>query len=60
MVVQVSTGGVETQVGDSYSGVISLDLRNLNQVIEIDRVEVPEYKQAFGSDLEAILKETLH
>ena len=29
-------GGVETDVGDTYSGVISLDLRNLNQVLEID------------------------
>ena len=51
-------GGVETQVGDSYSGVISLDLRNLNQVIEIDRESRSARIQAgiLGPDLEAILK----
>jgi len=31
-------GGVETYVGDDYSGVISLDLRNLDQVLEIDKI----------------------
>ena len=51
-------GGVETQVGDSYSGVISLDLRNLNKVIEIDRESRSARIQAgiLGPDLEASLK----
>ena len=51
-------GGVETQVGDSYSGVISLDLRNLNEVLEIDRESRSARIQAgiLGPDLEASLK----
>ena len=51
-------GGVETQVGDSYSGVISLDLRNLNQIIEIDRESRSARIQAgiLGPDLESNLK----
>ena len=51
-------GGVETQVGDSYSGVVSLDLRNLNQIIELDRESRSARIQAgiLGPDLESNLK----
>ena len=51
-------GGVETQVGDSYSGVVSLDLRNLNKIIEIDRESRSARIQAgiLGPDLESNLK----
>ena len=51
-------GGVETQVGDSYEGVISLDLRNLNKIIEIDRESRSARIQAgiLGPDLESNLK----
>ena len=51
-------GGVETQVGDSYSGVISLDLRNLNKIIEIDRESRSARIQAgiLGPELESNLK----
>jgi len=51
-------GGVETQVGDSYSGVISLDLRNLNKIIEIDRESRSARIQAgiLGPELESSLK----
>ena len=51
-------GGVETQVGDSYSGVVSLDLRNLNKIIEIDKESRSARIQAgiLGPDLEADLK----
>ncbi len=53
-------GGVETDVGDSYSGVISLDLRNLNQVLEIDQESRAARIQAgiFGPALEAELKQS--
>ncbi|MEX0992437.1 MAG: FAD-binding oxidoreductase [Solirubrobacterales bacterium] len=30
------TGGVEPAVGDSYSGTVSIDLRELDQVLEVD------------------------
>ena len=51
-------GGVETQVGDSYSGAVSLDLRNLNKIIEIDRESRSARIQAgiLGPDLESNLK----
>ncbi len=51
-------GGVETQVGDSYSGVVSLDLRNLNKIIEIDKESRSARIQAgiLGPDLESNLK----
>ena len=51
-------GGVETQVGDSYSGVVSLDLRNLNKIIEIDNESRSARIQAgiLGPDLESNLK----
>ncbi len=31
------TGGVETDVGDAYAGVVSIDLSRLDRVLEIDR-----------------------
>jgi alkyldihydroxyacetonephosphate synthase len=31
------TGGVETDVGDAYAGVVSIDLTRLDRVLEIDR-----------------------
>ena len=53
-------GGVETDVGDSYSGVISLDLRNLNKVLEIDKESRAARIQAgiFGPALEEELKKS--
>ena len=53
-------GGVETDVDDSYSGVISLDLRNLNQVLEIDKESRAARIQAgiFGPALEEELKKS--
>jgi alkyldihydroxyacetonephosphate synthase len=51
---------VETDVDDSYSGVISLDLRNLNQVLEIDKESRAARIQAgiFGPALEEELKKS--
>ena len=53
-------GGVETDVGDTYSGVISLDLRNLNQVLEIDKESRAARIQAgiLGPALEKELKKS--
>ena len=53
-------GGVETDVDDSYAGVISLDLRNLNQVLEIDKESRAARIQAgiFGPALEEELKKS--
>ena len=53
-------GGVETDVGDTYSGVISLDLRNLNQVLEIDKESRAARIQAgiLGPALEEELKKS--
>ena len=53
-------GGVETDVGDDYSAVISLDLRNLNQVLEIDKSSRAARIQAgiFGPALEGELKKS--
>ena len=53
-------GGVETDVDDSFSGVISLDLRNLNQVLEIDKESRAARIQAgiFGPALEEELKKS--
>lgn len=31
-------GGVEPAVGDRYSGAVSIDLRNFNQILEVDRI----------------------
>jgi alkyldihydroxyacetonephosphate synthase len=52
-------GGVETSVGEDYKGVISLDLRNLNKVLEIDKDSRSARIQAgiLGPDLENTLRE---
>jgi len=51
-------GGVEAAVGDSYSGVVSLDLERLNRVLEVDPVSRAARIQAgaLGPELEAQLK----
>ena len=50
--------GIEPDVGDSYRGVITVDLRHLNQVLEVDRASRSALIQAgaLGPDLEAQLK----
>ncbi len=52
-------GGVETAVGDSYRGVVSLDMTGLDQVLEVDRQSRAARIQAGvrGPHLEAQLKE---
>ena len=52
-------GGVETYVGEDYKGVISLDMKHLNSIIEIDRDSRTALIQGgiYGPDLEAQLKE---
>jgi alkyldihydroxyacetonephosphate synthase len=51
-------GGVETDVGDGYAGVISLDLQHLWQVVEVDRASRAARIQAgaLGPELEDQLK----
>jgi len=51
-------GGVEPDVGDSYSGTVSLDLQYLHEVVEIDRASRAARIQAgaLGPELEARLK----
>ena len=51
-------GGVEPDVGDSYSGTVSLDLQYLNKVVEIDRTSRAARIQAgaLGPELEEQLK----
>jgi alkyldihydroxyacetonephosphate synthase len=51
-------GGVEPAVGDSFAGVISLDMERLGRVLEIDRVSRAARIQAgaFGPEIEAALK----
>jgi alkyldihydroxyacetonephosphate synthase len=51
-------GGVEPAVGDSYAGVISLDLRQLGRVLEIDRTSRAARIQAGtrGPAIETALK----
>ena len=51
-------GGVEPAVGDSYSGAVSLDLRALNRVIEVDPASRAARIQAGirGPAIEAALK----
>ncbi|MEM9624695.1 MAG: FAD-binding oxidoreductase [Pseudomonadota bacterium] len=51
-------GGVEPLVGDGFKGTISLDLKGLNQLIELDDVSRCARFQAgiLGPDLEAVLK----
>jgi alkyldihydroxyacetonephosphate synthase len=52
-------GGVEPAVGDSFSGVVSLDLERLSRVLEVDRTSRAARIQAgaLGPELEAQLKE---
>jgi alkyldihydroxyacetonephosphate synthase len=51
-------GGVDPAVGESYDGVITMDLRLLNKVLEIDSVSRAARIQAgiLGPDLESQLK----
>lgn len=51
-------GGVEAAVGDSYAGVVSLDLERLNRVLEVDPVSRAARIQAgaLGPELQAQLK----
>lgn len=51
-------GGVEPLVGDGYSGTISLDLKGLNQLLEVDATSRAACFQAgiLGPDLEAALR----
>ena len=51
-------GGVEPAVGDRYAGVISLDLRRLDRVLEVDRTSRAARIQAGirGPAIEAALK----
>lgn len=51
-------GGVEADVGDAYSGVVTIDLRNLARVVEIDRVSRAARIQAgvYGPALEDQLR----
>ncbi len=52
-------GGVEPKVGDGYQGSISLDLANLDQVLEIDKTSRAARMQAGirGPEIEARLKQ---
>lgn len=52
-------GGVETYVGGGYKGVISLDMKNLDSIIDIDKDSRTALIQGgiFGPDLESKLKE---
>jgi alkyldihydroxyacetonephosphate synthase len=52
-------GGVEPAVGDSYAGVVSLDMERLNKVLEVDAVSRAARVQAgaLGPELAAQLKE---
>ena len=51
-------GGVEPAVGDGFKGAVSLDLKGLNRLIEIDATSRAARFQAgvLGPDLEAALK----
>jgi alkyldihydroxyacetonephosphate synthase len=51
-------GGVEPSVGDRYAGVVSLDLRRLNRVLEVDATSRAARIQAGirGPAIEAALK----
>jgi alkyldihydroxyacetonephosphate synthase len=50
--------GIEPEVGDGYAGTVSVDLRHLDRVLEVDRASRSARIQAgiFGPDLEAQLK----
>ncbi|MFL5896579.1 MAG: FAD-binding oxidoreductase [Thermoleophilaceae bacterium] len=52
-------GGVEPRVGDDYAGAVSIDLRRLDRVLEVDRESLAARIQAgaLGPSLEAQLKE---
>ncbi len=52
-------GGVETDVGNGFAAVVSLDLERLNRVLEVDPVSRSARIQAgaLGPELEAQLKE---
>ncbi len=52
-------GGVETYVGGGYKGVISLDMKNLDSIIDIDKDSRTALIQGgiLGPDLESKLKE---
>jgi alkyldihydroxyacetonephosphate synthase len=51
-------GGVEPDVGDAFAAAISLDLRGLDQLLEVDRASRAARVQGgmLGPDLEAALK----
>jgi len=51
-------GGVEADVGDAFAGAVSLDLRNLNRVLEVDAASRAARIQAGvrGPAIEAALK----
>ena len=51
-------GGVEPPPADAFPGVVTIDLRNLNRVLEVDRTSRAARIQggALGPDLEAQLK----
>ena len=51
-------GGVETDVGDGYAGVLSMDMKRMNKFIEIDLKSRAAHIQAgiLGPDLENQLK----
>ena len=51
-------GGIEPAIGDGFAGAISLDLRGLDQVMEVDATSRAARIQAgiFGPALEAALK----
>jgi alkyldihydroxyacetonephosphate synthase len=53
-----TVGGVEAPIGDDYPGIVSLDLRNLNQILEIDETSRAARIQAgvFGPSLEGQLR----
>jgi alkyldihydroxyacetonephosphate synthase len=50
--------GIEPDVGDRYAGTVSVDLRSLNRVLEVDRVSRSALIQggAFGPQLEDELR----
>ena len=51
-------GGVEPRLGDNYKAALTIDLRNLNRVVEIDKVSRAARIEGgtFGPALEAQLK----
>ena len=52
-------GGVETNVGSDYAGVISLDMKNINSILEIDKTSRTALIEGgiLGPHLESQLKE---